>query len=282
MPRLTRAAIALTCALGAFSPAIAQESPSADTVIATVGETKITLGHMIMMAQQLPPNYQALGDDVLYEAVLDQLIRQEAVAQTLEGELSKATQLALDNERRSFLASEALSAIDAVQVDDDAVEAAYQAQIAEAAPEQEFNAAHILVETEDEAKALKAELDGGADFAELAKEKSTGPSGPSGGALGWFGLGMMVPPFEQAVIALAPGAISEPVQTQFGWHVIKLNETREKAKPTLEEMRPELTQQLRSDAITNALDEITKAANVVRNEDEIDPALIRGQDLLNQ
>ncbi|WP_095587746.1 foldase protein PrsA [Actibacterium ureilyticum] len=279
MPVLPRTALAISLCALISAPAFAQE-PAADTVIATVGGEDITLGHMIMMTQQLPPNYQALDDQVLYEAVLDQLIRQTAVAQTMEGELSKAAKLALENERRSFLAGEALGQMDAIQIDDAAIEAAYNEQFADVAPEQEFNASHILVETEEDAKAIKSDLDGGADFAELAKEKSTGPSGPSGGNLGWFGKGMMVAPFEEAVVAMEPGQISDPVQTQFGWHVILLNEARDKPAPTLDEMRDSITAELQQQAVTKALDEITNAADIVRNETEIDPAQLRNMDLL--
>lgn len=281
MPVLPRTALALSLCALISAPAFAEE-PAADTVIATVGGEDITLGHMIMMTQQLPPNYQALEDQVLYDAVLDQLIRQTAVAQTLDGELSKGAQLALENERRSFLAGEALGQMAAIRVDDAAVEAAYNEQFADIEPEQEFNAAHILVETEDEAKAIKADLDGGADFAETAKEKSTGPSGPSGGDLGWFGKGMMVPPFEAAVLALEPGQISDPVQTQFGWHVIILKEARDKPAPTLDEMRGQITEELQQAAVTKALDEITDAADIVRNETEIDPAQLRNTSLLEE
>ena len=143
-----------------------------------------------------------------------------------------------------------------------------------ATPGKEFNAAHILVETEEEAKALKAELDGGADFATLAKEKSVGPSGPNGGDLGWFGVGMMVKPFEDAVVGLEPGQVSDPVQTQFGWHVIKLNETRDAAAPSLDEKREELEGELRSAAVESHVRELTEGAEIVKMVDGIDPAIL--------
>lgn len=279
MPVLPRTSLALSlCALISV-PAFAEE-PAAETVIATVGGENITLGHMIMMTEQLPPEYKTLDDQVLYDGVLDQLVRQAAVAQTLDGEMSKSTQLGLDNARRSFLAGEALGQMAAIQVDEAAIEAAYEADFGSITPEQEFNAAHILVETEEEAKAIKSDLDGGADFAETAKEKSTGPSGPSGGDLGWFGKGMMVPEFETAVLALEPGQISDPVQTQFGWHVIVLKETRDQAIPTLEDVRGQITQRLQEEAVTKALDEITEAADIVLSETEIDPAQLRNTSLL--
>lgn len=110
---------------------------------------------------------------------------------------------------------------------DDDVRAKYDEQVASGSL-REYKARHILVEDEEAAKALIKRLDDGEDFAELAKTESTGPSGPNGGDLGWFGEGRMVEPFFNATVALEPGAhSSEPVQTRFGWHVIKLEETRD-------------------------------------------------------
>ncbi len=110
---------------------------------------------------------------------------------------------------------------------------------------QEFKARHILVETEEAAAALIAELDGGADFVELAKEKSTGPSGPSGGDLGWFTPERMVPEFSNAVAALEDGAYSEsPVQSQFGWHVILREDSRQSTPPPFESVGEVLKQQV--------------------------------------
>lgn len=115
------------------------------------------------------------------------------------------------------------------------------------APAQEFKARHILVETQGEAVAVIAELDGGADFEELAREKSTGPSGPSGGDLGWFPPERMVPEFSQAVTVLADGEYTKtPVQTQFGWHVILREESRQAAPPPYDSVRDVLKQQVES------------------------------------
>ncbi len=279
MPNPVKTLLAVGLVFGLSAPVWAEDI-TASTVVATVGNDEITLGHMIMMTSQLPDQYQSLPDDVLYDAVLDQLIRQSAVAQTAENDLSASARMALENERRSFIAGEALAGLAQDAATDEAIQAAYDARFAEAAAETEFNAAHILVATEDEAKALKVELDGGADFEALAKEKSTGPSGPSGGALGWFSVGMMVKPFEDAVVAMEPGQVSEPVQTQFGWHVVKLNETRQKPKPTLDAVREELSAEVQQAAIEAALERITAAATIDRPETEIDPAALRNMELI--
>ena len=125
------------------------------------------------------------------------------------------------------------------------------------------------------------ELEGGKDFAELAKEKSTGPSGPNGGELGWFGPGMMVTEFEDAVSGMEPGAISPPVQTQFGWHVVKLNETREKPAPTLDEVRDDLAAEIQGKAVEDAIAEATAAATIEKPEQDLDPALLRDTTLID-
>ncbi|MDJ0710125.1 MAG: peptidylprolyl isomerase [Woeseiaceae bacterium] len=121
----------------------------------------------------------------------------------------------------------------------------------------EYKARHILVETEEAAVALIAELDGGADFVELAKEKSTGPSGPSGGDLGWFTPERMVPEFSNAVIALEDGAYSKsPVQSQFGWHVILREDSRQSTPPPFESVGEVLKQQVEQRKLQNYLAEL--------------------------
>jgi peptidyl-prolyl cis-trans isomerase C len=120
----------------------------------------------------------------------------------------------------------------------------YEEQVA-LAPAKEFKARHILVETQSAAVALVEELKGGADFVELAKEKSTGPSGPSGGDLGWFTAQAMVEPFSNAVAAMEDGAFTTaPVQTQFGWHVILREDSRDSAPPPLDSVRDAIKQQI--------------------------------------
>ncbi|SMX46899.1 peptidylprolyl isomerase [Actibacterium lipolyticum] len=271
--------LAAALAFGLAAPAFAQDS-TADTVVATVGGQDITLGEMIVMTGQLPPEYQALEDGVLFDAILEQLVRQTAVAQTAEAGLSKASLLALANERRAFIAGVALNEIAEGAVTEEAIAKAYDEKFASVEAEPEFNASHILVETQEEAAAIKAELENGGDFAALAKEKSTGPSGPSGGALGWFSKGMMVKPFEDAVIALETGTVSDPVETQFGWHIILLNEARDKPKPELDAVREQIAGELQQAAVDAAIADITEKANVVRPETAIDPAALRNQELL--
>ncbi len=272
-------------ALMVFSAGVsfAQEEITADTVIASVNGTDITLGHVIVLRAQLPQEYQGLPDDVLFEGIIAQLIEQTLLADYAEAnvaDIPREVGLSLDNERRALYAAVQIEEVAGRDISDEAIQAAYDEQYGNLPPEPEFNASHILVETEEEALALIEELNGGADFAELAKEKSTGPSGPNGGELGWFGLGMMVEPFEAAVIEMEVGAISAPVNTQFGWHVLILNEKRDKPAPTLEETTVALMDGLRQAAVEAEIAALKEGADITRPEEGFDAALMRDVSLL--
>lgn len=278
-PLLSTAAFVTGLALGA--QVFAQDTPSADTVMATVGGTDITLGHMLAVRAALPAQYDQVPPEVLFKGVLDQLIQQELLSQAHEGEMSRAAALQLENERRAVLAADVAEDVVNADMTEERLQAAYEAQYAGAEEEAEYKAAHILVETEEAAQKLVSELEGGANFAELAKEHSIGPSGPSGGDLGWFGDGVMVPEFFAAVAALEVGAVSAPVQTQFGWHVIKLNETRVKERPTLDAVRDELTNTLRQEAFDAYIAAREAATDVARTDTSaMDPAVINQTNLL--
>lgn len=275
-------AAATAMALLFAGTAQAENHISADTVVATVDGTEITLGHMIVLKQRLPAEYQQLPPDVLFEGILDQLVQQTLLGDQVE-ELSLGSQIVIENETRSLRAAEEIQRISEGAITDEALQEAYQSSYEGMEPETEYNASHILVETEEEAQAIVEELEGGADFATVAQEKSTGPSGPSGGQLGWFGKGAMVAPFEEAVVAMEPGTVSEPVQTQFGWHVIRLNETRMTDAPPLEEVRGELADTLRREAIEARVSELTEGAEIDRAEaGEIDPSVLNDLSLVTE
>ncbi|NOD96610.1 peptidylprolyl isomerase [Ruegeria sp. HKCCD6228] len=263
-------------------PLAAETQPDASTVVARVNGDEITLGHVIATVASLPPQYQQAEDDVLFDFVLEQLIQQQLLGQQQDG-LSKQNALTLDNEKRSLQAVQTVAALTNDVVTEEAIQAAYDARFNDFAGEDEFDASHILVESEEEAKALKAQLDDGADFAELARENSTGPSGPNGGALGWFGKGQMVPEFEEAVIALEKGQVSDPVQTQFGWHLVKLNDKRKTEAPELDAVRDELAQTIQQDAIQARIDELTQQAQIERPALEgAGPEIMRQLDLIQE
>jgi len=148
-------------------------------------------------------------------------------------------------------------------VTDADVKARYDEARAQVADKKEIQVSHILVKTEDEAKAIIAELDKDADFAELAKAKSTGPSGPRGGDLGFFGEGRMVPEFDKAAFALAKGAYTkEPVKTQFGYHVIKKVDERTAAFPELKDVSDRIKQGLQAEKLQTIVKELREQAKV--------------------
>lgn len=272
--------ISATLAAGLSAPAFAQDV-SADTVLATVNGTEITLGHVIAASATLPEQYQQAPDEALLDGLLENLIQQEILANAVT-DVPRAVTLAAENAKRSLLAGTALDAAFAEAVSDEALQAAYDARVAGFESSKEFDASHILLASEEEAIAVKEMIDGGADFAETAKEKSTGPSGPNGGALGWFGAGMMVPEFEAAVVNMAKGDVSDPVQTQFGWHLIALNDTRDTTPPTLEELRAELASGIEQGVAESLIESLTAEASVDRIDlESFDAANIRNIDLLS-
>ncbi|MFY9639590.1 MAG: peptidylprolyl isomerase [Rhodomicrobium sp.] len=147
--------------------------------------------------------------------------------------------------------------------------AAYNEQIAKLAPEPEVRARHILVKTEQEAKDLVKQLKAGADFNELAKKNSTGPSADSGGDLGYFSRGQMVKPFEDAAFRLKPGEVSGPVQTEFGWHVIKVEDKRNHPVPPFDEVKDQLMASLIQNQLKTVVQGLRSAAKV----EVVDPEL---------
>ena len=271
---------ALALATLLSGPALA-EGETAETVVATVNGVNITLGHMIALRETLPQEYLSLPDDVLFKGIYDQLIQQEVLAQSV-GELGPRVLATLDNDKRGLVSGIAIEGIVASAVTDEALQAAYDARFKDAAPQTEYSAAHILVATKEEADAIKTELAGGADFAEIAKAKSTDTgSGANGGDLGWFGPGMMVKPFEDAVIAAKVGEVAGPIQTDFGFHLILVKETRVAEKPTLDQLRDELAAEVETAAINAKIEELTKGATVTRDGEGIDPTLLKNSALID-
>lgn len=274
---LGAAALTTMMASGAFA-----QDVTADTVVATVGETEITLGEVIIARTALPPQYAQFPNEILFNGLVDQLVQQQLLADVL-GEPNARIEYTLSNERRALMAADVVTQIAETSITEDDIAAAYEARFANAEEIPEFNASHILLETEEDAAAAKARVDAGEDFAAVAQEMSTGPTGPNGGNLGWFGLGAMVPEFENQITALEVGAVSEPFQTQFGWHIATLNERRVQPQPTLDQMRRELTAELQEAAITARLEELAAATTIVLPEEgAFDVNLLDNLELLDQ
>lgn len=258
----TASVLALMLAAPALAPAFAQdaapaaEAPAAeapapvspDAVVATVGGQTITEADLSFAAEDLTQELQQMPPEQRKAFLVRVLIDMKVMAQA--GRDSGMAETPLFQQRLKYLEDRSLrraffAETIANAVTEAAVRADYDKFVADFVPSEEIRASHILVATEEEAKAVKAELDGGADFATLAKEKSIDPGAANGGDLGFFGKGMMVAPFEAAAYALTDiGQVSAPVQSQFGWHIIKLEEKRQSTPPAFEQVAGQLQQQL--------------------------------------
>ena len=248
--------------------------------MATVDGTDITLGEMIALRSQLPAQYQKLPDDVLFKGILDQIEQQTLLQKSMEGKMTKRDELALANSERAFVASLALQGIQKDAVTPESIKAAYDAKYKDFKPATEYHAAHILVKTEKEANDIKAKLDRGVDFAELAKKYSTDGSAQNGGDLGWFKADMMVKPFADAVEKMKVGTVAGPVKTQFGWHLIKLEGTRPSKAPSLQEETPQIARDLQQAAVKEALSKLKDGAKITEDVKGIDPSVLKDESLL--
>ncbi len=230
--------------------------------IAEVNGKYISKTSFEMLKQQIAQRGQPIPD----EQLIDELVRMELLVQEAENKkLAESPEIANQMEmmRRSMLSQAAVKDyIDSHPVTDEELKAEYEKLIS-AKGSSEYKARHILVKTEDEAKKIIAELKAGAKFEDLAKKKSTGPSASRGGDLGWFAPERMVPPFSEAVIALENGKFTtEPVQTQFGWHIILREDSRQKTPPAFDEVKDRLKASLQRQKIQNYLESLRKQAKV--------------------
>ncbi|OSQ40716.1 peptidylprolyl isomerase [Thalassospira mesophila] len=266
MLRKTLLAASLATVLFA-SPAMAQDSaPAEDKVLATVNGEKIMESEVRATQQGLPAQYRQYPFEALKPMLLDREISQRLM--TMAGEKAGLGDDAEVKDRvaamkRRIVAETYLDREIAKVVTDEAVKERYDAFIKTNEPEMQVHARHILLKTEEDAKAVIKELDDGADFAALAKEKSTGPSGPTGGDLGFFSHDQMVPEFAEAAFNMEPGSYSkEPVKTQFGWHVIKVEETKKGEQPTFEEKHTELAAEMTQETYKKLVADLREKADV--------------------
>ena len=229
---------------GVVSTAIAQNKP--DHVVAKVNDTDITEADVIMALTDLGESIQQIPEAQRREYAISYItdIRLAAKAARdakLTDDADFKRRLGYQTDRMLF---EEFNAVEAKKaVTDTSMRALYADTVKSLKPETEVRASHILVETEDQAKDIVKRLKAGEDFAKLAAELSKDPgSGKQGGDLGFFTKERMVPEFSTAAFALAPGQISDPVKSQFGFHVIKMTEKREKPVPTYEEVKDQIEQ----------------------------------------
>lgn len=258
-----------------WGAANAQEELDPSTVLATVNGYEITEDEALMASQDFAEQLQRVPNEQRRAVIVDALIDLHLLAGAGEEAGladSEAFQRRLAYQRARTLRTNYLVEVLAAQVDEEALQSAYDEAVAGFEPEEERKARHILVETEEDARAVIEELDGGADFATLATERSTGPSAANGGDLGFFGRGRMVPVFEDAAFALDVGNYTpDPVESQFGWHVIYLEEVRESAAPSFAELAPQIQQGLLQQAFIEAIGGLREEASITYEVEGLEP-----------
>lgn len=270
--RAPLASLVLAAGLMAMSMGALQAQD--DKVVATVNGQPVTEGDLALALSDLDQQFARLPEDQRRAAALSAIIEIRLLA-------AEATAKGFDKDpvvqrRLAFLQQRALHSVVidkevAASITDEDIRKRYDAEIANTPPSNEVHARHILVKTKEEAEAIVKALDGDADFEALANEKTNDPSGKtSGGDLGWFGPGQMVPEFEKAAFTLDVGTYTkEPVQSQFGWHVIKLEDKRTKQPPAFDSVK----EQIRSVVIRDKYFELVKTLRDAANVDIVDPTL---------
>ncbi len=243
-------------------------TPAPDPVVARVGDREIHASDVAMAATGLPPQLRGMPPQMLFPMLLDQMIDREALTiaarkQDLENTPEVATQMRLAQDR--ILQNALLQKEVGPKVTDEALHAVYDRDYANKPGEQEVHARQILVPTEEQAKKIIDELQHGGDFAEIAKTESKDPAAAGGGDLGWFKKGDMLPEFSDAAFALKPGEVSPtPIQTRFGWHVIKVEGVRTAPPPTFETVRDEIRQKLIQQGVAEAVSDAKKGLTIVK------------------
>jgi peptidyl-prolyl cis-trans isomerase C len=281
-PGVRRAALVLSLCAAALTPALAQTpapaapapaaAPAAPTgkVLATVNGVAITDFDVAQarddVGSTLPKQMNdAARDKALLDYLIDlQLVTQKALADKMDQTPEFQKKMAYYREK--LLMEGYLGQVAKEGVTDAAMKATYDEAAKAQKPETEIHALHILVPTEDEAKAVEKRLKAGEDFGKLADELSKDP-GSKGGDLGWFTKDRMVPEFADAAFKLEPGQVSEPVKTQFGWHVIKVVEKRNRAFPPMDQVREQLEHFVAQRAQSDAILKLREAAKITRTDE---------------
>ena len=249
-------------AMAIASPVLAQEAK----VLATVDSHQITDKDVAFTKQSLGEALQQVPADQQDQFIVNLLIESHVLADAARKEGLADT----EEYKRQIVWLEAQALREAYVrkrtaelVKDADVKSRYDEAKAQVSGQKEIQASHILLKTEEEAKAVIADLDKGGDFAEIAKEKSTGPSGPRGGDLGFFGKGRMVPEFEKAAMALEKGTYTkEPVKTQFGFHVIKKVDERDQPFPEFKDVEERIRTSLQAEKLQVIVKELRDKAKV--------------------
>ncbi len=260
--------------LGALLSATAAPAADGDKVVATVNGAKITEADVAIASREIAGSLaRANVQDPTQrrKVVIDYLIENQLLAEA--GSKAKLDSGASFDQQMAYWKRRALRDLHFESqirptISDSDVKSFYDEQAKKAGEGGQIRARHILLKTEDKAKEVYELLIHDGDFVELAKKHSTGPSGPKGGDLGYFGRGQMVPAFEKAAFALKVGEISEPVKTQFGWHIIKVEDKRTANLPPFEELKERIVQHLAQQKVRELAAELRKQSKI----EYVDPA----------
>jgi peptidyl-prolyl cis-trans isomerase C len=260
----TAVAGCLALALLTGLPVRAQD---ANPVLAKVNGAEIRASDVALAEEELGPSLAQMDPATKKENVLSFLIDMKIVSKEAEDKKIAdrddfKTRLAFARNR--LLMDNLLAVEGKAATTDENMKKVYEEAAKQITGEQEVHARHILVETEDQAKKIEADLKKGADFAELAKKESKDPGASDGGDLGFFTKDQMVPEFSAAAFALEPGKISDPVKTQFGWHVIKVEEKRTRKAPDYEQVKPQIETYVVRKAQADYVAKLRTAAKVER------------------
>src|SRR3984885_13035461 len=271
---LASAAVAgcLAIVLLAGSPARAED---ANPVLAKVNGADIRQSDMALAEEELGRSLEKMDPATKKENLLAFLIDMKIVAKAAEDkkiENNDDFKKRLAFARNRLLMDNLLAQEGKAALTDEAMKKVYDDAAKQITGEQEVHARHILVETEDEAKAIKAELDKGADFAELAKKKSKDPGASDGGDLGFFTKDQMVPEFSAVAFALEPGKISDPVKSQFGWHIIKVEEKRNRKAPDFDQVKAQIETYVTRKAQADYVAKLREGAKVERMDQPAEAA----------
>ncbi|MDI7864265.1 peptidylprolyl isomerase [Rhizobiaceae bacterium n13] len=274
------AVVTLAAFIGFQAPVFAEEKT--DAVVAKVGDVEIHQSDLDLAISNLDPQLAQLSDEQKRVAALSGAIDMKLLAKSATDEKLDQTpeykaRMEQIGERELHNAYFKKHVVDVVTPEE--VKARYEKEIADLPKQEEVRARHILVKTEDEAKAVIADLDAGKDFATLAKEKSSDPSKSEGGDLGYFGKGRMVPEFEAAAFALEKGTYTKaPVKSQFGYHVIFVEDKRIAPPPAFEQVEPQVRQLVMRDMYLELLD----AAKQETKVEIVDEAMKKAYDEANK
>ena len=247
--------------------ALPGRAQDANPVLAKVNGAEIRQSDLALAEEELGPSLAQMDPSTKRENVLAFLIDMKIVAKAAEDkkvENNEDFKKRLAFTRNRLLMDSLLATEGKAATTDDAMKKVYEEAYKQITGEQEVHARHILVESEDDAKAIAAELKKGADFAELAKKKSKDPGASDGGDLGFFTKEQMVPEFSTVAFTLEPGKISDPVKSQFGWHVIKVEEKRSRQAPAFEQVKPQIETYVTRKAQADYVAKLREAAKVER------------------